>query len=70
MTREALDLLCSTLRSVAAELGVSANTVRSYHSGRRSPSSHTAQELASLLRHRGRALIALAERIDHLAAED
>jgi hypothetical protein len=63
MTRDALDLMCSTLPEVASELGVSIDSLRSYRTRRRSPGPETARALAMLMRKRARALNALAERL-------
>lgn len=64
MAREALDLLCSNLPDVAAELGVSLDSLRSYRTLRRSPSAETMRALAALMRRRGKALAAMAAKLE------
>jgi DNA-binding XRE family transcriptional regulator len=68
-TQQALALLCDTRARLAGDLGVSAETVRSYGTGRRGPSEKMARALAALMRRRARALAALAERIERNAME-
>ena len=69
MARQALDLLCSTLPDVAQEIGVSIDTLRSYRTGRRSPSPETARALAGLLRRRARSLTRFAATLDRTGQE-
>jgi DNA-binding transcriptional regulator YiaG len=64
MARQALDLLCGNLPDLASKLGVSVETLRSYRTRRRSPSSATTRALVTLMRRRARALASLAARLD------
>jgi hypothetical protein len=64
MTTHAFDLLCTTTRDVAAELGLSFDAVKSYRAGRRAPSPATARSLAALMRRRAKALTLLAARLE------
>lgn len=64
MARQALDLLCTTMPTVADELGVSISTLRSWRIERRAPSAETAAALAALMRRRATALVRLADKLD------
>ena len=64
MTTQAFDLLCTTTRDVAAELGLSFDAVKSYRGKRRAPSAATARALAALMRRRAKALTALAAKLE------
>lgn len=64
MARQALDLLCTTMPTVADELGVSISTLRSWRIERRAPSAETATALAALMRRRATALVRLADKLD------
>lgn len=64
MARQALDLLCSSLPDVAAELGVSIDTLRSYRTLRRAPSPETARALAAMMKQRAKSLTVMAAKLE------
>jgi transcriptional regulator with XRE-family HTH domain len=63
MANAALELLSTPLTELAAELGVSVQTLRSYRIGRRAPSAKTAADLGKLCERRSKALHTLAEQL-------
>jgi hypothetical protein len=63
MARDALDLLCSRLPDVAAELGISLYTLRDWRLLRRTPSPEAAGALATLLNARAKRMQAMARKL-------
>jgi transcriptional regulator with XRE-family HTH domain len=64
MIEEALDASTGNLRALAAEIGVSYETLWAWKSGRRTPGAENRRRLAEALAARGAKLLALAAEIE------
>jgi transcriptional regulator with XRE-family HTH domain len=69
MIAKALDVTTGDLRELAAEVGVSYDTLWAWKSGRRNPSPENLARLADALHRRGGELQALAEELRKEAGE-
>lgn len=62
--RRALDAAAPSRDSIAAQLGLSATTLRRYRLGTREPTPATAGKLARLLRTQAAVMVRLAEQLE------